>query len=278
LRWYRQLVAAKYDGSSRRAPGRPRTATDIAALVVRIATENESWGYTRIQGALLNLGHHIGRSTIQRILAEHGIDPAPERNKAMPWNKFLAAHWGAIAATDFFTVEILTAHGLVRHHVFFVIDLATRLVEIAGVRVNPDGRWMSQVARNLTEHVAGFLRHHRVLLVDRDPLYTDAFRATIAGAGVTVVRLPRASPNLNAFAERFVLSIKSECLDKIIPLGERHLRAAISEYVEHYHVERNHQGLGNRLLRPTTSAEPAAPIQRRERVGGILSFYYRDAA
>jgi transposase InsO family protein len=214
LRWYRRLVAAKYDGSDRRSPSRPRIAIDIAALVLRMASENESWGYTRVQGALKSLGHHIGRSTIQRILAEHGIDPAPERGKVMSWKKFLAAQWGAIAAADFFTIEVVTARGLVRHHVFFVIDLATRAVEIAGIQVNPDGRWMCQIARNLVDGIDGFLREHRVLLLDRDSLYTDRARETFDNAGVKVIRLPRGSPNLNAFAERFVLSIKSGCLWK----------------------------------------------------------------
>jgi transposase InsO family protein len=193
---------------------------------------------------------------------------------------FLAAHWGAIAAADFFTVEVLTAVGLIRHHVLVVIDLETRAVHIAGIRFHPDGAWMTQVARNLTDHVDGFLRHHRQLILDRDPLYTHAFRAILRGAGVNVVRLPARSPNLNAFAERFVRSIKSECLCKIIPLSERHLRRAIREYLTHYHLERNHQGIHNCIPQraPPKRQSLADPIQRRARLGGILNFYYRKAA
>ena len=280
LRWYRQLVAAKYDGSARRGPGRPRRRDVIAALVVRMATENPSWGYTRIRGALSNLGHTVGRSTVARILADHGIEPAPERGKGMPWSTFLAAHWGAIAAADFFTVEVLTAYGLVRHHVLVVMDLKTRIVQIANIAIDPDGTLMAQIARNLTDDVDGFLRNHRYLIVDRDPLYTDALRRVLGYAGVKIVRLPRRSPNLNAYVERFVLSIKSECLSKVIPLSERHLRHVVREYVEHYHLERNHQGLGNQLLQraPPTVESMTSPIQRRKRVGGVLSFYHREAA
>ena len=137
LRWYKELIARKYDGSQRRGPGRPRVLETIRALVVRMATENSTWGYTRICGALRNLGHDVGRNTVKRILAEHGIEPAGERSKRMPWSTFLKAHWGAIAATDFFTVEVLTRHGLVRYFVLFVIDLKTRRVEIAGISHQP---------------------------------------------------------------------------------------------------------------------------------------------
>jgi transposase InsO family protein len=197
----------------------------------------------------------------------------------MPWAKFIQAHFGSIAAMDFFTVEAVTLFGLVRYHVLFVIDIATRTVEIAGIGRDPDGRWMEQVARNLIDVDDGFLRGKRYLIADRDPLYTDVFRRTLKSGGVKVLKLPPRSPNLNAFAERFVLSIKSECLERIIPLGESHLRHVIAEYMRHYHQERNHQGLGNALI----SGDPAISIahgavKSRRRLGGLLGFYYRDAA
>ena len=197
----------------------------------------------------------------------------------MPWKTFLNAHLGVIAATDFFTVEVLTLAGLVRYHVLFVIDLETRRVQIAGILRHPYGAWMMQIARNLTDDSDGFLKGMRYLIHDRDPLFTANFRDILRAAGVMCLKLPAHSPDLNAYAERFVLSIKSECLSKLVPLGERHLRAAITEFVEHYHLERNHQGLENQLL--TTPARPAnddAPIARRERLGGLLNFYYRRAA
>ncbi|HEU4735372.1 MAG TPA: integrase core domain-containing protein [Kofleriaceae bacterium] len=283
LRWYRELIAKKYDGTSQREGGRPGTATSLQRLVVQFATENRSWGYTRIHGALRNLGHELGRNTIKRILAEHGVEPTPKRGKTVPWKTFLKAHFGVIAATDFFTVEVLTFGGLVRYVVWFVIDLESRRVHIAGLTRDPHDAWIQQIARNLTDSVDGCLLHKRYLIHDRDPLFTEAFRAILRAAGIKCLKLPARSPNLNAFSERFVLSIKSECLDKLVPLGERHLRFAISEFVAHYHLERNHQGLDNRLIAAAATpanenADPAGPIARRERLGGLLSHYYRLAA
>jgi hypothetical protein len=151
IRWYRRLIAKKYDGSKNRTIGRPKTAIEIEELILQMARQNRTWGYTRIRGALYNLGHDIGRNTIKRILLENGLDPAPLRGRAMSWEAFLKVHWGAIAATDFFSVEVLTRVGLVRYLVLFVIDLKTRRVEIAGIVRQPDGEWMKQAARNLTD-------------------------------------------------------------------------------------------------------------------------------
>jgi len=201
-----------------------------------MAKENERWGYTRIMGALKNLGHKVGRNTIKRILKEHGIDP-PERGNRMSWATFIKADLGVLVGMDFFTVEAVTWLGLIRYHVLFAIDIASRKVEILGIAANPGGAWMEQMARNLVDALDGFLLGKRYLLLDRDPLYTQAFRQILDQAGVKTVRLPAHSPNLNAFAERFVLSIKSECLDRLIPLGEAHLRRAILEYTNHYHEE-----------------------------------------
>ena len=231
LRWYRELVASKYDGSMKRRPGRPRIAGEIQGLILEMARDNPGWGYTRIRGALENLGYNVGRNTIKRILLENGFDPAGFRRTT--WSTFLRAHWGAIAATDLFTVEVATWRGLVRDFVIFVIDLKTRRVEIPGIARSPNGAWMSQIARNLTDCEDGFLRGARFLIHDRDPLFTKEFRRTLVGSGVCPVKLPSRRPNLNAYAERFVRSIKSECLAQILPLGERHLRRAVHEYAEH---------------------------------------------
>ena len=198
-----------------------------------------------MRGALKNVGYEVGRNTIKRILKEQGIEPAPLRRRQYSWATFIKAHLSAISAADFFTVEVLSWAGLVRYHVFFVMDLASRRVEIAGISRCPDGLWMEQVARNLLDAGDGFLLGKRYLILDRDPLYTREFRAAMKRGGVEVLRLPPSSPNLNAYAERFVLSIRSECLDRIVPLGEAHLRRSISEFVRHYRFERNHQGLGN---------------------------------
>ena len=279
LAWYRRLVARKYDGSKKRGPGRPRTEVDVADLVVTMARDNPTWGYTRIRGMLMSLGHEIGRNTIKRILQDNGIEPAPERCRRTSWSTFLRVHWEAVAAADFFTVEVLTLFGLVRTYVFFVMKLKTRTVEIAGITAAPCEAWMKQVARNLTDAVDGFLLDTRYLILDRDPLYTAEFRHMLSGSGVEALRLPARSPNLNAFAERFVLSIKSECLGRMVPLGEWHLRHAIREYMEHYHAERPHQGLGNALIIPLHgNAIGVGPVRRRERLGGTLNYYYREAA
>jgi putative transposase len=279
LGWYRKLVAKKYDGTARRGPGGRRKPADVVELVLRMARENSGWGYTRIRGALFNIGHDIGRNTIKRILLDAGIAPAHERGKRMSRSAFLRAHWGAIAAMDFFTVEAVTLSGLVRYHVLFVIDLKSRRVEIAGIGHEPHGAWMQQIGRNLTDAVDGFLLGKRYLIMDRDPVFTRAFRTMLADSGVKSLRLPARSPNLNAFAERFVRSARDECLSKVIPLGEKHLRELLREFVAHYHVERNHQGLGNKLIEPSNdNSAMAGHVLRRKRIGGLLNFYYRNAA
>ena len=191
----------KYDGSEHRRPGRPSKPAELRELVIRMARENPSWGYTRIRDALANLGHEMARNTINAILQAQGIEPAPERSKRISWKTFLRSHWDAIAACDFFTVEVLTFAGLARYYVFFVIELATRRVELAGIIHQPHGAWMLQVARNLLDSMDGFLTGKRFLLLDRDPLYTSQFRALLSSAGVTPSRLPPSSPNLNAYAD-----------------------------------------------------------------------------
>jgi putative transposase len=272
LRWYRRLVARRYDGATGRALGRPRKRGESAELVLRMARENPSWGYTRIRDGLYQLGHDISRSTVKRILLEHGLEPAPERSRTTSWESFLGRHFGAIVAMDFFTVEVLTLGGLVRHWVLVVMDLQTRKVEIAGITCEPCGAWMKQVARNLTDAVDGFLLEKKVMLMDRDPLFTAEFRSMLQGVGVKPVRLPSRSPNLNAFVERFVLSVKSECLDHIIPLGPAHLRWAVGEYVRHYNAERPHQGLLGALIEPVGgTGRGEGEVRCRERVGGAAA-------
>ena len=279
LAWHRKLIAQKYDGSGKRTPGRPRTAGEIETLVVRMAEENRDWGYGRIQGALSNLGYEIARSTIADILERHGIEPAPERSRKTTWKEFLTQHWELIVAADFFTVEVWTRRGLKRFIVLFFIELSTRKVEIAGIASAANGLWMSQIGRNLTDVVGGILNGKRYLIHDRDPLFTTEFLCMLADVGVRSVKLPPRSPNLNAYAERFVRSIKESCLERMILFGEESLRKGIHEFVGHYHGERNHQGLGNRLITPDeTHAGNSGAIRRSDRLGGMLNYYYRAAA
>ena len=243
-----------------------------------MAGENRGWGYTRIRGALANLGHDIGRGTIADILKKAGMEPAPERERKTTWAEFLRTHWEVLGATDFFTVEIWTLRGLVRFHVLFVIRLSTRAVHVAGIVPEPDGEWMKQVARNLTDGADGFLSGYRYLIHDRAPVFTSEFQMILESAGVKSIRLPPRSPNLNAFAERFVRTIKAECLDRMILVGEGSLRRAVAQFCEHYHRERNHQGLENRIIEPDFSSGGEGEVQCRQRLGGLLRYYYRDAA
>jgi hypothetical protein len=173
LAWHRRLIAQKYDGSSKRGLGRPRKSEEVEDLVVRMAKENRSWGYRRIQGALSNLGHEVGRGTIAEMLARHGIEPAPERARKTTWKEFLTQHWDLIVAADFFTIEAWTRRGLQRFIVLFLMELSTRKVEIAGIAPSPNRLWMNQIGRNLTDVVDGVLKGKRYLIHDRDPLFTD---------------------------------------------------------------------------------------------------------
>ena len=280
LAWYRRLIARKFDGSrARRTPGWPRIDREGEELIVRMAEENRSWGYDRIVGALANLGHEVSDQTVGNVLRRHGVPPAPARKQTTTWAAFIRAHLAVLAGTDFFTVEVLTLRGLVTYYVLFFIHLESRKVDIAGITVHPNEQWMQQMARNVTMEGCGTLRDCRYLLHDRDTKYTISFRAIIESGQVKTLPLPARSPNLNAYAERWVRSVKEECLSKIILFGERSLRRALSEYVVHYHAERNHQGKSNVLLFcRATETRRAEPVQCRERLGGILNYYHQEAA
>jgi putative transposase len=280
LGWHRQLVAQKFDGSTqRKAPGRPPIDPELEALVVRIAQENRSWGYDRIVGALANLGHTISDQTVGNILKRHGLPPAPERKTTTTWKAFIRTHMDVLVATDFFTAEVWTLGGLVMYYVLFFIHLGSRKVHVAGVTPHPNEAWMVQVARNVIMEEWGFLAPGQYLIHDRDGKYCPAFQHIIDAAGVTRVPLPPWSPNLNAYAERWVRSVKEECLSRLILFGEAALGRALHEYVEHYHHERNHQGKGNVLLFSAVSQDTAraGPIRCRERLGGLLKYYQREA-
>jgi putative transposase len=222
LRWYKRLIAQKFDGSTQRHQlGRPRVAEEIEQLVIRMAEENPSWGYRRIQGALANLGHCIDQITVRNILRRHHMEPAPQRRKAgMSWAQFLKMHWEVLAATDFFTIEVATWHGLVTYYVLVVMELATRRVEIAGITPHPTAAFMQQCARQLTDPFDGFLLRKRSLLHDRDTTFTQAFDGLLKGSGVEPLVLPARSPNLHAHGERFVRSIKEEALNQMAILGD----------------------------------------------------------
>jgi hypothetical protein len=231
LAWHRKFIATKWT-YARKGPGRPRVDQEINDLVLRMARENVSWGYNRIQGALANIGHVIAPNTVKNILKRHGIEPAPEREKRTSWKGFLKAHWEVMAATDFFTIEVWSPRGLATYYVLFAIHLSTRYVHIVGVTTAPNGAFLKQVARNLTDVDDGFLLSKAFLIMDRDTKYTVDFRDSLDREGVKPVRCPVRAPNCNAFAERFVRSIKEECLDRMILFGEASLRRALREYAK----------------------------------------------
>src|SRR5262245_10576065 len=281
LAWHRKLIAQKFDGSQQRqALGRPPVDAELEGLVVRMAQENRSWGYDRIVGALANLGYTLSAQTVGNILKRHGILPAPERKTTTTWKEFIRTHMAVLVATDFFTTEVWTLGGLVTYYVLFFIRLCTREVHVAGVTPYPNAAWMMQVARNITMEQWGFLSPGQYLIHDRDGKYCPAFQQLIDTAGVKRVPLPPRSPNLNAYAERWVRSVKKECLSRLILFGEASLQHALHEYVAHYHHERNHQGKGNILLFPSANHKHRrpGPMQCRERLGGLLKHYTCEAA
>ena len=273
MRWHCRLIAWKWTYVARRV-GRPGLRQAISDLIVRMARENDRWGYCRIQGELKKLGHRVAASTIGKVLKDHGIRPAPDRPTS--WRTFLRAHWGEVAGMDFFTTEVWTPLGLTTYYILFLIDLKTRRAHVAGLTTTPDGAFVAQVARNLTDPEDGFLRAHRFVICDRDAKFTAEFRHILQAVGVRVLRTPRQAPNCNAHAERFVLSIKSECLNRMMFFGEASLRRAVGEYLQRYHRERPHQGRGNETL-DSAPRSTEGELRCSERLGGLLKHYARAA-
>ena len=269
--------------------GRPPTDVTLVDLVLRLACENPTWGYLRIAGAINALGNQVSHQTVKNILEDHGIDPAPSRKSKTSWTDFIRSHTDCLLATDFFTIEVWTAFGLVTYYCLFFIHVGSRKVYLGGITRNPTDDWMRQTARNLTSGGCDLLARCKYLIRDRDTKFSSGFDMIFRSVGIEPLALPPRSPNLNAFAERFVLSIKTECLDRVIFFGEASLQHAVTEYVAHYHHERTHQSKDNRLLFPQHDSDPLTrdgppavsnvePILCRKRLGGLLKFYYKEAA
>jgi len=277
LAWYRKLIAQKFDGSKhRRYPGRPRIEPKLEALIVQMAKENSGWGYDRIVGALANLGYRVSDESVGSVLRRHGIAPAPKRSQTTTWKEFIQSHRAVLAGIDFFTVEVLTWRGLVTYYVLFFIHLESRRVSLAGITRHPDQAWMQQMARNATGEDWGFLHQRRYALHDRDTKFCSVFRTTLRAGGIQPIQLPARRPNLNSYAERWVRSAKEECLSKLILFGEASLRRALTEFIDHFHSERNHQGKDNVLLFPRHEVgqhQPRSRVRCRERLGGLLKYY-----
>jgi putative transposase len=280
LRWDRQLVAQKWDYSAhaQNRPGRPRVRQVIVDLTVKFATENPTWVFDRIQGELAKVGYSISDTTISNILKARGIDPATTRKRTGSWETFLKAHWDVMAAIDFTTVEVWTKGGLVTFYLLFVMELKSRRVHFAGCTVNPNEAWMKQVARQLTDCDDGFLNGKKHLIMDRDTKFCESVRQLLRDERIRPIRLPARAPNMNWHLERFFGSLKSECLSQLILFGENATRNAVRQYLDHYHKDRCHQGLGNQLIEPLdTLPDTTKDIETTERLGGLLRSYRRVA-
>ena len=275
LRWHRRLVTRKWTYPDR--TGRPPVSAGIAALIGRLATENDGWGYMRIQGELLKLGHRVGASTIRRVLKALNIPPAPQRHADTTWRQFLRTQASTMLATDFFHVDCAVT--LQRLYCLFVMEIGSRYVHILGITANPDGPWTVQQIRNLLMDLGDRAAGFRFLVRDRAGQFTETFNAVLADAGIEAVKIPPRSPRANSYAERFVLTARTEVTDQTLIFGERHLRTILAQYQAHYNGRRPRR---SRQLRPPRPDHPVADlsqkrIQRWPVLGGLINEYERAA-
>lgn len=276
LRWHRELVARSWTYPHRR-PGRPPTGADVRELVVRLARENPSWGYRRIQGELVGLGIKLAASTVWTILKAAGIEPAPKRFEAS-WSEFLRQQAASILECDFLTVDSLF---LKRFYVLFFIELATRRIRLAGITTNPDGHWVIQQARNLLMQLDDEDARPLFLVRDRDSKFTRSFDEVFRSEGIRVIKAPVRAPKARAHAERWVGTVRRECLDRLLILGPRHLQHVLAAYVAHYNEHRPHRALEQR--RPLSKAPPdergraevidLESVRRNDLLGGLIHEY-----
>ena len=273
LLWHRRLVARRWTYPHRR-PGRPPIDPELRALIVRLGKENPKWGYLRIQGELAGLAISVSATTVRRVLQRAGLDPAGG-NYSLSWREFVRAQATSILATDFFTVDTLF---LRRLYVLFFIEVDTRRVHLAGVTAHPTGPWVTQQARNLVVALGDAVSNRRLLIRDRDAKFGGTFDEVFRSEGLRVIRTPVRAPRANAYAERFVGTVRRECLDWILILGRRHLEAVIGEYLAHYNTHRPHRGLGLGVPEALSVSQSVGhQPERRDRLGGLIHEYYRAA-
>jgi transposase InsO family protein len=275
LRWHRELVARKWTYPHKR-PGRPSAQAPIRRLILRLAEENPTWGFRRVQGELVGLGYRVSPATVWRILRAAGVDPAPRR-AAQSWTTFLRAQAAGMLAVDFFTVDTIWLRQV---YVFFCIEVSTRRVHLLGVTRHPTGAWVTQCARNLLMDLGDAGRSFRFLIRDRDTKFTTSFDTFLADAGVEVLKTPPQAPRANAFAERWVGTARRECTDRLLLTGRRHLAVVLGEYVEHYNGHRPHQSLHQQPPHPpppATLPQNGSTVRRRQVLGGLINEYDRAA-
>src|SRR5215218_2277234 len=275
LTWHRELVRRKWTNRRTNTGGRPTIPAEVEALILRLARENPRWGHRRIQGELAKLGHAVSASAVRAALRRHRVPPAPQRQRTTSWRDFIQSHKDLLLACDFFTVETVFLQTL---YALFFIEIGTRRVHLAGCTAHPTVAWVTQQARNLCWSVQDTGAPPRFLIRDRDAKFPPAFDAVFATEGVAIVRTPYRAPTANAYAERWVGSVRRECLDHLLIVNEAHLRHVLADYVAHYNRARPHQALEQRTPLPTTEPLGQGAIRRRERLGGLLREYYREAA
>lgn len=279
MRWFNKLISEKYDGSSKRGKvGRPPITPEIVSLVIKFKKENPRWGYEKITNQIEYLGFEISKTSVKNILIENGYDPEPDLTVRSNWHEFLKSHWDVMTACDFFSIELLVGRKLIRCTVFFAIEYSSRKVFFLPIQLQPDGKYMKQVARILTDCEDGFLKGKPYLIHDRDPLYrSEGFHEILRSSGIEPKRIPAKSPDLNSIAERFVKTVKYECLNYLILSSVKQLDYALSEFHTYYHNERIHQSLG-RIIEPKHKTDDTSEIVCIERLGGLLKSYHRLAA
>jgi transposase InsO family protein len=275
LRWHRDLVTRRWTQPRRRTGGR-FTASELRHLVLRLASENPTWGYRRIQGELAGLGYQIAPSTVWSFLKRAGIDPVPRRS-GPTWRQFLTAQAHGILATDFFCVDTVLLHRL---YVLFVVEHATRRVHLLGITANPTGAWVAQQARNLLMDLDDRLAGFAFLIRDRDSKFTSVFDAVFASEGIRVLRTPVRAPRANAIAERWIGTLRRELLDRMLIVNRRHLKTVLAEYIAHFNDHRPHRALHQAApLKPLPQAASPTDLRfrRRDRLGGLIHEYTQVA-
>jgi putative transposase len=275
LRWHRDLVRRHWT-RPHRPPGRPSTSPELYSLILRMAAENPTWGYRRIHGELVQLGYRVAPSTVWLLLKRAGVDPAPRR-AGPTWRQFLAAQAQGILACDFFHVDTVL---LRRLYVLFVLEVANRRVHILEVTANPTGEWVAQQARNLLMDLGDRIGQFRFFIRDRDARFTHSFDAVFGSEDIRILRTPVLAPRANAFAERWVGTVRREVLDRLLVVGQRQLEAVLAGYTAHYNEHRPHRALGQAA--PLTAVPPPAPtgdvrVVRVNRLGGLIHEYAQVA-
>ena len=279
LTWHRKLVSRKWDYTARRRSGRPPTAAAIKKLIIRMATENPTWGHRRVQGELVRLGHRIAASTVWQILHDAGIDPAPRRS-GLTWRQFLTSQAKAVLAVDFLHVDTIL---LRRIYVLIAVEHGSRRVHLVGVSAHPTGAWSTQAARNLMTDLADRVSTTKFLLRDRDSRFTRAFDAVFAADDIRILTSPPGAPRANAICERMIGTLRRELLDRVLVVNERHLRQILTVYLHHFNAARPHRTLAQ--LAPAQAETQPPPVidladhqvRRRPILGGLTSEYQISA-